>query len=1058
MKLAWVVALFCLFLKIGTCEAQPYGDSDGGPYAYNRYTSDNGLPQNSVKSITMDPDGFLWLATESGLVRFDGQEFYTFDKSNTLLHSTRFNSLQPDLAGNSRKIYAISDNSQAVRIEGANAVLDSIYNNSSLSRLPHFRESYDKVFITSGSPNYMSGHEKTLIYIVLVPGKNGTFFLLKNDKISFFSNWKRRWNLPFKVNSIEDFFSIKGELFRSSSSGQIFRVSDKKQNRIYLHGDILGDPTYRDSPQSAKIYWNSISDQTFVLINNKFYRIEQTTANVWNTRLILTGFDFKANNIRTVHYDLPSKKLFLGSVTNGLYVFSKKDFRTLRFGEKDMDNIFYAQTLFGPNNVVTPNGTVIGLDESTENESLRKSAIPALKNISRYDYRSIFTDAKGNIWSKSFEFLYQFDPTARNILRSWNLNDEIKTLYEGQDGRIWIGTKSLGLFYLDRGDANPRAYPGKPISNVSYLAQATSKSLWVASQQGLFLVDLPTGATQRIKGTEKLNIRALYISPDDENAVFFSTYEDGIFLFRKTRLVQFPLDGNKFLAVAHCMIEDNKGFLWVTTNNGLFQIAKNDLLRYALSAPPYQSLPQKSSSNPQDLFYMYHAKDRGFYTNEFNGGCQPCALRLPGGQLSLPSLNGLVWFSPEQMHNDLPVNRIIFDRLDQRGKISFVNADTIKLSVNPKQIGFHITVPYFGNRSNLHLAYTLLPAQATPSPLDWITLKSTDPVVRFSELDPGEYVLTIKKINGFGKGNFAVKRIIIMVPPHWYETWWLRLLVVMVVLAGLYVYILFRTRYLKERNSELEKQVERRTARLQDTLIALQASEKELNRQIHIQTRLIASISHDIRTPLKFIVASAKRIEGSMSKKEYAVINSFSGSIISSGTRMAHLLENTIGYIKTQVYGKHIQLKKVALLPLIQEKSELFAPLMKEQGNRFVCDISATEMVETNEQLLGIIIHNLLDNANKYTFEGVISATIEIRRGQVHLIISDTGPGIPEHFLYWLNSPASIDVTETMASLDVQYNGLGLIIVKEISLLIHATILVENENGARIHLIFKSSD
>ncbi len=48
-----------------------------------QYTSKNGLPQNSVKSLTKDDNDFLWMTTEGGLVRFDGREFKIFNKTNT---------------------------------------------------------------------------------------------------------------------------------------------------------------------------------------------------------------------------------------------------------------------------------------------------------------------------------------------------------------------------------------------------------------------------------------------------------------------------------------------------------------------------------------------------------------------------------------------------------------------------------------------------------------------------------------------------------------------------------------------------------------------------------------------------------------------------------------------------------------------------------------------------------------------------------------------------------------------------------------------------------------
>ncbi len=169
---------------------------------------------------------------------------------------------------------------------------------------------------------------------------------------------------------------------------------------------------------------------------------------------------------------------------------------------------------------------------------------------------------------------------------------------------------------------------------------------------------------------------------------------------------------------------------------------------------------------------------------------------------------------------------------------------------------------------------------------------------------------------------------------------------------------------------------------------------------------------------------------------------------------MVHLLENTIGYIKTQVYSRHVKLRKVLLHPIIQEKTDLFAPVIKEQANELVNKVDIAEQVTANAQLLGIVIHNIIDNANKYTFEGVITIETEWNGNQLHLIISDTGPGMPEHLLNWLNNSTPGDVTDTMINSSEIYNGLGLLIVKEISILINAPIFVENQNGTRFHLIF----
>ena len=57
-------------------------------YRFDSWTTDNGLPQNGVRTITQTPDGYLWLTTFDGLVRFDGVKFTVFDKNNSRALST----------------------------------------------------------------------------------------------------------------------------------------------------------------------------------------------------------------------------------------------------------------------------------------------------------------------------------------------------------------------------------------------------------------------------------------------------------------------------------------------------------------------------------------------------------------------------------------------------------------------------------------------------------------------------------------------------------------------------------------------------------------------------------------------------------------------------------------------------------------------------------------------------------------------------------------------------------------------------------------------------------
>jgi len=85
LKATWVSRVFSLGILIGLnlFFCNPLSGQAFDEFHLSHYTSKNGLPQNSIRSMVLDKDRFLWMATESGLVRFDGYDFDLYDASTT---------------------------------------------------------------------------------------------------------------------------------------------------------------------------------------------------------------------------------------------------------------------------------------------------------------------------------------------------------------------------------------------------------------------------------------------------------------------------------------------------------------------------------------------------------------------------------------------------------------------------------------------------------------------------------------------------------------------------------------------------------------------------------------------------------------------------------------------------------------------------------------------------------------------------------------------------------------------------------------------------------------
>src|SRR5690606_5417193 len=94
-------------------------------YSIAHYTDENGLSQNSIKSIYKCHNGFLWLLTENGILRYDGTKFNPISDSTNMRRGIRYTSLHVINRPGQEKIFAQSDNLQYLRIYHNYMVSDS---------------------------------------------------------------------------------------------------------------------------------------------------------------------------------------------------------------------------------------------------------------------------------------------------------------------------------------------------------------------------------------------------------------------------------------------------------------------------------------------------------------------------------------------------------------------------------------------------------------------------------------------------------------------------------------------------------------------------------------------------------------------------------------------------------------------------------------------------------------------------------------------------------------------------------------------------------------------
>lgn len=985
-------------------------------YSLRHFTDENGLPQNSVKGIAQDKNGFVWLATENGLTRFDGRQFRNFNASNLPVKGGRMYFIYPTADKNG--LMAVMEKGEVLSMNnGAAEIATTHLNDFSYLRKPVTKDFYR----TAGLPDQTLEAAGRNHFII--PAETNTWFDVLNDTVSFVKDGQEQYRLTLPGLVRWQLFVLDGKLCYYDSKATCFLVFNREIVMVAeLRGDLRRYPLLPKRGPYQELFWNLATGQVFIYQNKRCFRLQLTKDNMMNSLLVLDNFDFRTNSIVSLYYNENYQRLFLGSNTKGLYIASHKQFQVLKAGGEE-NEVYYAQAPYGINGILTAAGVAFEAGKATR--------IPLLQKL-RTDLTgySLELDSSGTYWLKIHTTLYRLNRELTTILWQQDLKDEITQLYVDSNAQLWVGGMEAGMYTLDTRAAVPQLKLYAPgIINSTYIMEEDPETFWLGSMNGLYRMHFSSRQVDSFPELTGKSVRSIYIPQKGE--IWITTYSDGIFLYRKGRLTALPLDLRQYIATAHCIIKGEKDDLWVTTNKGLFQFSRKDAFSYA-------------DSLQQTLFYFYFGKDQGFNTNEFNGGCEPCALRWKNGNISLPSLDGMVYFHPAAIRTELPVNDIYVDQVEVDTRMMAI-ADTFSLPHNFRQVKLHLSTPYFGDPLNLQLYYSLEAVGEEGKTL-WLPVNDQQ-VLDFSLLSSGTYKLRIRKSSGFGKDSIAEKELWIHVAKAYYETTWFRVGVIGMTILLISLLFWLRLRNIQRKNRELEIHVSVRTRELKDTLQELQSSQEQLQKQAYMQQRLLTAISHDIKTPLEFLVT----VIGRGYREQVAIKGEERDMAYESLRRMFHLVENLVNYMRSQFMLGNARPEVVDVYQLTTEKGALFQPVAQKKSVAITNDTLPGISMVTDLQLLSIIFHNLLDNAVKYTKNGSIHIDALSDENGIQIQLTDTGEGMPRELSDWING-----YDRKAHVMPATHTGLGLLIVVELLPLIHGRMEVRSHapRGTTVVLLF----
>lgn len=995
---------------------------DSTRYHIRQFGTEDGLPSNGIKGLQWDSaTRFLWIATEAGIVRYNGISFKSFtpdDNPNItnerILFLVRNNQGRIYTADNLGNIFYVTNNNLAFlhrkKISGVNnnnaitlAVSDRLYNKNQQLNPGLFALQFNNVLPVNDTSCY--------IY------RENDFYYLSSEM-----------NLAEHVSTPE---SAPGWAFKSG--GRFFLINKatglcrnfNPQTRRYTPVSLRFNAGIPVDLSNSILLWTNGMEYPILFYKETAWKISIEN-NELRASLICNQVPQDAL-IRFAQYDEQLKTLFLGTDSKGIIVIRENvvsPVRKIRSTASERTS-YYSQVALPSGNIMTNEGHVLGYNHKGERSLLTGpfSISTCMQGDSVFWFFKAM-QGTGTTWLHRYSFrtnTIEVFPKVRQLYSQY-----VMTVI---DNRLYLANE-VGIFSL-AGDTllTLYRYPGKGELRTHFDLQAGAPGkLLIANCYALLQFDINSRKLDTLYADGNYCVRTIWQWKD---YLFFGTYGNGLYISKNGVVKKLPLDKNRYLLFTHCFVPDDKGYCWISTNRGLFKASIEDMI----------GAWETSSTH---IYYHYFGRNDGMDMTEMNGGCVPCALTLKDKTISFPTMEGLLWVNPEKAQPVLPAGDLFIDEvtLDTK-RIDPALLQNGRINAFRKDLQLRLGFSAWCNRENIYIQYRL------KNEKEWKDLNlDNGGTIQLGNLESGNYTIELRKLNGFGKGNFSYKSFSFTVPTPWHQQWWFYVCCLALLFFLLNLYFHYRTRQYENRERKLEEQVAAKTKELQE-------QNEQLEKNNSIKTRLISIISHDIVTPLKFLHSAGKNlIEKRKMMNDDLQVETIK-EITNTSQELQLLSTNILNWIKYQNENRRMLKEQFNLHELVTQVTGLLQSLARQKNLQLLNNTDPQLMVFQFYEPLKILVYNLLTNAIHFTEKG--SITIASSTEEDHLIVSVTDEGIgmsPEQ----IQRLMADEVVITSANVDNKKgHGLGYLIIKDLLKTMEATMDIQSKKaeGTTVSIILQ---
>lgn len=261
-----------------------------------------------------------------------------------------------------------------------------------------------------------------------------------------------------------------------------------------------------------------------------------------------------------------------------------------------------------------------------------------------------------------------------------------------------------------------------------------------------------------------------------------------------------------------------------------------------------------------------------------------------------------------------------------------------------------------------------------------------------------------------------------------------------VIVCSISIYYSAMLQKLIKSKQELNQQKEQLVAIIND----LEKTKQDLHTEIIQHKKIIGTISHDIRSPLKYIQLIAKHLSSNTKKTKDSVAYKYANSIYKSSSQLYEFTKTLIEYSKIYIEDKDYNQIHYSVKDLIESKKNFFEEIALNNGTEIINNTDVNLKSNINIRIISIIIHNLLDNAVKNTNSGSIEIGAQANTEKITYWIKDTGIGMSQDIIdYYTKLFENRDPEKLILST----YGIGLHLVLELLIILKGNIIFSNPNN-----------